>query len=222
MARPLNAAWVPDGRQPSGQLTWPLSPPVGCYHRHPLSPFITITQPERWCSFYHSTAGGRLSWPWHCRKGVQPVPKAVYHNGCHNKHSFCCPRWDLNLGPLTLQLPLNHCDLQRRMGVNNLPKVVTRQCGGWESNSQPSSCEPNTLTTRLLMSFLSPNQQCQSTKGTITKTLNWLAKGNKFVEINITSRTDIAFFVPEMTYNVFSGTLNPTHFTSLFVVDYLT
>jgi len=25
--------------------------------------------------------------------------------------------------------------------------------------------------------------------------------------------------VPEMTYNVFSGTLNPTHFTSLHVLD---
>jgi len=24
------------------------------------------------------------------------------------------------------------------MGMNNLPKVVTRQRGGWESNSQPA------------------------------------------------------------------------------------
>ena len=35
-------------------------------------------------------------------------------------------------------LPLDHCDLQRQMGVNNLPKVVTRQRGGRESKLQPS------------------------------------------------------------------------------------
>ena len=42
--------------------------------------------------------------------------------------------------PLTLQpgmLLLDYCNLQRHMGVNNLPKVVTRQRGGRELNSQP-------------------------------------------------------------------------------------
>jgi len=47
-------------------------------------------------------------------------------------------------------VPLHRCNLQRHVGVNNLPKVVTRQCGSRELNSQPSSCESNTLTTRLL------------------------------------------------------------------------
>jgi len=32
---------------------------------------------------------------------------------------------------------LNHCDLLRHVGVNNLPKVVTRQRRGRELNSQP-------------------------------------------------------------------------------------
>jgi len=46
-------------------------------------------------------------------------------------------------------LPLEHCDLRRQMGVNNLPKTVTQQRGGRESNSQPSNCESNALTTTL-------------------------------------------------------------------------
>jgi len=77
-----------------------------CYHPHP--PFVIITQPESWYSFYRPTEGGRLSWPRHCRKGMQPVPKAVYCSGGRDKHN--CRRWDLNLGPLTLQsgvLPLD-------------------------------------------------------------------------------------------------------------------
>jgi len=44
---------------------------------------------------------------------------------------------------------LNHCDLLRHVGVNNLPKVVTRQRRGRELNSQPASCESNALATRL-------------------------------------------------------------------------
>jgi len=51
-------------------------------------------------------------------------------------------------------LTLDHCDLQRQMGVNNLHEVVTRQRGGRESNSQPLSCESNTLTTRLMEQLL--------------------------------------------------------------------
>jgi len=43
-------------------------------------------------------------------------------------------------------LPLDHCNLQRYVGVNNLPKAVARQCGGRDSNS--SSCKSIALTTR--------------------------------------------------------------------------
>jgi len=45
-------------------------------------------------------------------KGAQPVPKAVHRSGGHDKHN--CRR------PLTSQpsmLQLDHCDLERQMGV---------------------------------------------------------------------------------------------------------
>jgi len=40
----LSARWKPT-LKPS-QTTWLVSPPVGCYHPHPSSPFISITQPK--------------------------------------------------------------------------------------------------------------------------------------------------------------------------------
>jgi len=43
------------------QLTWAVSSPVGCNHLHPPSPFIIITQPEGWYSFYHPSESRRLS-----------------------------------------------------------------------------------------------------------------------------------------------------------------
>jgi len=88
--------------------------------------------------------GGRLSQPRHCRKGVQPVPKAVHCSGCRDNHN--CPQ---SLTPQSVMPPLDHCNPQRHVGVNNLPKVVTQQRGGWELNSQPSNCKSNALTTRL-------------------------------------------------------------------------
>jgi len=36
---------------------------------------------------------------------------------------------------------------QRHIGVNNLPKVVARQCNGRESNLRPLNHESDTLTT---------------------------------------------------------------------------
>ena len=45
---------APSVRRPSDQLshfTLVVSPPVGCYHLQPPSPFIIITQPESWYSF---------------------------------------------------------------------------------------------------------------------------------------------------------------------------
>jgi len=36
---------------------------TGCQNLHPPSPFIIITQPESWYSFYRPTEGSRLSWP---------------------------------------------------------------------------------------------------------------------------------------------------------------
>jgi len=57
----FGASWLPTLR-PS-QSTWAVSPPVGCHSPHPPSPFIIITQPEGWYSFYHPTEGRRLSRP---------------------------------------------------------------------------------------------------------------------------------------------------------------
>jgi len=138
----LSARWPPT-LKPS-QMTWLVSPPVGCYHPHPPSPFISITQPKSWYSFYRPTEDGRLSRPMHCRKGVQPVPKAVHHSGCRDKHNRPLP-----LTPQSIMPSLNHCDLLRHVCVNSLPKVVIRQRRGREVNSQPLSCESNALATRL-------------------------------------------------------------------------
>ena len=80
----------------------------------------------------------------HCRKGAQPVPKAVHRSGCRDRHNWPRPRT-----PQSIMPSLNHCDLLRHMGVNNLPKVVTRQRRGRELNSPPASCKSNALATRL-------------------------------------------------------------------------
>jgi len=124
----MNADSAPSGRQPSdqanrlGHFQTEMAAIVNIHHRH----FI-ITQPESWYSFYRPTKGGRLSRPWHCSKGVQPVPKAVYCSGCRDRHN--CPRWDSNLGSLTLQsgmLPLGHCDT-----ADNWPRLLTQLTGHW-------------------------------------------------------------------------------------------
>ena len=47
----LGVRWSPTHR-PSQPL-WPVTPPLACYHPHPRSPFISITQPENWYAFYH-------------------------------------------------------------------------------------------------------------------------------------------------------------------------
>jgi len=139
----LSAGWPPTLR-PS-EPTWAVSSPInGCYHPHPPSPFVIITQPESWYSFYRPTEGGRLSRPRHCRKGAQPVSKAVHRSGCRDKHNRPRP-----LTPQSVMPSLNRCDLPRHVGVNNLPKVVTRQHRSRELNSQPASCKSNTLATRL-------------------------------------------------------------------------
>jgi len=64
---------APSGRRPSDQAKRPgLSPPVGCQKPHPPSPFIIITQPESWYSFYHPADDRRLSRPqWFYEKNMQ-------------------------------------------------------------------------------------------------------------------------------------------------------
>ena len=50
--------------------------------------FVIIIQPIIWHSFYRPSEGRRLSWPRHCSKGAQPVPKAVYHSSCRDEHEY--------------------------------------------------------------------------------------------------------------------------------------
>ena len=50
---------------------------------------------------------------------------------------------------------------QRHIGVNNLPKVVARQCSGQESNTQPADRESSVLTTTP-PGHLSPRPQSES------------------------------------------------------------
>ena len=113
---------------------------IHIHHRH----LLLLLSPKADTHFTVPWGGGSLSRPRHFRKGAQSVPKAVHRSGCRDKHNW--PR------PLTMQsiMPsLNHCDLLRHVGVNNLPKVVTRQRRGRELNSQPASCKSNALATRL-------------------------------------------------------------------------
>ena len=133
----INADWAPALKpsQPTRAVSLPIS---GCYHPHPPSQFV-ITQPKTWQTFYHPEDGGRLSRPRHCSKGAQPVPEAVHPHGCRDKHDCLWPHHTIRM------LPLDSCDLQRQIGVNNLPKVVTQQHSGRASNLQPSSCESDAL-----------------------------------------------------------------------------
>jgi len=122
---------------PTNPTSLTVIPPInGCYHPHPPSPFVVITQPKSDTHFYRPTEGVRLSRLRHCSKGAQSVPKTVYHSGCRDKHN-----WPRPLTPQSIMPSLNHCDLLRHVGVNNLPKVVVRQCGSRELNSQPPSCK---------------------------------------------------------------------------------
>jgi len=101
----MNADWAPGGRQPSDQTNWLW---LWVYHPHPPSPFVIITQPGSWYSFYRHTEGGRLSRPRQCRKGAQPMPKAVHRSGCCDKRNWLQPLTPQSIMPL-----LNHCDLLR-------------------------------------------------------------------------------------------------------------
>ena len=73
------------------------------------------------------------------------MPNAVHRSGCRDKHNW---PWSLT-PPQSIMPSLNHRDLPRHVGVNNLPKVVTRQRRGLELNSQPASCKSNAIATRL-------------------------------------------------------------------------
>jgi len=82
------------------QLTWAVSPLVGCYDPHHHCHLLLLLSSKANIYLPSHRVGLR-----HCSKSVQPMLKAVCCNGCRHKHN---------------SLPLDHCDLH----VNNLPKVV--------------------------------------------------------------------------------------------------
>ena len=79
----LSAGWLPTLRP--NQLIWAVSPPkewllpsadtIAIYYYYSARKLILILPSHR-----------RLSWPRHCSKGAQPVPKAVYRSDCRDKH----------------------------------------------------------------------------------------------------------------------------------------
>jgi len=84
----MHADWAPGGLQPSGQANW-----LGLWihHRH----LSLLLSPK---------ANTHFSLPRHCRKGVQPVLKAVHRSSCHYEHN--CPR---PLTPQSIMPSLVHC-----------------------------------------------------------------------------------------------------------------
>ena len=94
--------------------------------------------------FYHPMEGGRLIRPRHCRKGAQPVPKAVHRSGCRDKRN-----WPRPLIRQSIMPSLNDCDLLRHVGVNNFAQGCYSTAPGRELNSQHASCKSNALATRL-------------------------------------------------------------------------
>jgi len=99
----LSIRWPPTliRSQPASAV----SPPIGCYHPRPPSPFIIITQLESGV-ILPSYGGWKAE---SSSEGVQPVPKVVYRSGCRDKRN--CPRE--NVGHVTPQsgtFPLDHCD----------------------------------------------------------------------------------------------------------------
>ena len=60
------------------QMTWTVSPHVGCHHLHPPMPFIIITQLKGLHSFYHPTKDRRMS---------QAMWIATYQN-CSPSHEW--------------------------------------------------------------------------------------------------------------------------------------
>jgi len=119
----LSARWPPTLR-PS-QPTWAVSPPVGCYHLHPPSPFYYysllspkadthFTVPQRvegWVDL--GTAG----------KVLQPMPKTAYCSDCRDK------RTDGSSHPQPGMPALDYCTLLGQVGVRNLARVTTQQHG---------------------------------------------------------------------------------------------
>jgi len=102
---------------------------------------------------------------------------------------------------------LNHCDLLRHVGVNNLPKVITRQRRGRELNSQPASCKFNALATRLPSHYvydLRKNVFVDHTTCTVNEFKTQLDKlwQHKAVKFDFYSRSDWYWKLVKRSYKV--------------------
>ena len=140
--------------------TWAVSLLInGCCHPHPPSPFVIITQPESWYSFYRPTEGGRLSRPRDYRKSVQPVPKAVHCSSCRDKHNWPWPLTSQSVMP-----SLNHCDLPRHVVWTTCLRLLLNSAaaGNWTTRLVShqwcmvilwdgySSCQSNVSSSKAL------------------------------------------------------------------------
>ena len=108
----LSTGWPPTLR-PS-QPTWDVSPPInGCYHPHPSSPkadtYFTVPQRVEGCVDLGTA-----------RRVPIPCPRLYI------AAAVMLNNWLQPLKPQSIMPSLNHCELLRHVGVNNLPKVVTR------------------------------------------------------------------------------------------------
>ena len=108
----MNVDWAPGGRQPSDQASR-----LGLWVRRKLAATVHIHR--RHC-YYSSARKLALILPprhRHCSRGAQPVPKAVYHSSCRDKHNR--PQCNSNLGPLTPQSDALTTRLLWPLNVNN-------------------------------------------------------------------------------------------------------
>ena len=124
----------------------------GCYY--PPSPFVIITQPESWYSFYCPTEGGRLSPPRHWRvQSLCPRPYiavAVLVNTCYMYRLLCL---------VLTQKPSAFCVVFHcQYVVNRLHELLARcrqvtmrlhlykQCHVWDSGHLTAGLKTSTLS----------------------------------------------------------------------------
>ena len=139
----MNADWAPGGRQPSDQANrlglWvcrKMAATTHIHHRH----WLLLLSPKADTHF--------------------PIPQRVegwVNLGTAGRVHSPCPRLYIavavviNITGRCLPPPLlNHCDLLRHVGANNLPKVVTRQRHSRELNSQPCNHKATGFTHQCL------------------------------------------------------------------------
>jgi len=90
---------------------------ISSYYPHSPSPFIVITHPESWYSFYRPTDGVDLGTAGMVQK---PVSKTAYRNGCRDKRTDC----SLTTQQVSCHSTTATCTAS---SVNNLTNVVAQQ-----------------------------------------------------------------------------------------------